>query len=80
MLTCSGKESALAGRYIRVEHRFFSYLTARDFDSNADQKYAPQGRTEQNSTVQSRSCSCAFLRITGRLKQNTTFAMNNRRM
>lgn len=60
MLTCSGKESALAGRYIRVEHRFFSYLTARDFDSNADQKYAPQGRTEQNSTVQSRSCSCAL--------------------
>ena len=79
MLTCRGSESALAGRYMRWELLIFlteKGLTAmrnRTTLLRAEQSRAEQSRAEQRLTA-------PFLRLAGRLKLNTTFEIDNRRI
>nr|MDN4742697.1 hypothetical protein [Lachnospiraceae bacterium C1.1] len=51
--------------------------------SRAEQSRAEQSRAEQSRAEQSRAehgLTAPFLRLAGRLKLNTTFAMDNRRI
>ena len=84
MLMCRGKESALAGRYMRWELLIF--LTERGLTAMRNRTTllrAEQSRAEQSRAEQSRAehgLTVPFLRPAGRLKLHTTFEMDNRRI